>query len=542
MGAYDKVTAALMALSVLDRFKLYSGASYRQDGTLEQQAGFGEGGVDANFTAYNADFAAVVEMAQALAAQIFGANPPRTVTRLSATSFAEAGNHAAEYTARRAVVLGQTTPGVGHVVSASYNAGASRTEVVVEDIVVDAGLTQAVLGIDPAYAPRLDTYVGATATTAGRAGQLPAPQAGDQDKIPYCDGTRDWVRPWSTIPRGVVGRTSDSTFNVLDNAASQALFCVRRPLRFRANSGTAWGAASYAYVISYAAGVVTIGGAPLTAAIAGDSGFEIQFGDMLRLVQVRDFFPGLFSVAYGATDLCFGSGGTAIATDYYSSLVPANAFDGNLGTYWQRNTGTSGYIGYHFTAAKNVAAYKLITGPLSSPQLPVSWTFEGSNDGSNWTTLDTRTGQALGQYDSRIYTCTAGSYAYYRLNVTSNGGGVLALAGLEMYAATSMNLFANKYGHAFRWFQGRAHLARLAVRPRMDDSGALQPTVNVTIGGVPALTAALSVNDASFAASAATVDPVAAALSSGSDIELVVTGGTNNDGLDLDAMLLFILE
>src|SRR5690606_7166352 len=56
---------------------------------------------------------------------------------------------------------------------------------------------------------------------------------------------------------------------------------------------------------------------------------------------------------------------------------------------------------------------------------PKSWTFEGSNDGSNWTTLDTRTTVADWNNEWRTYTFSnTTSYTYYRINVTARQTGV----------------------------------------------------------------------------------------------------------------------
>jgi len=56
---------------------------------------------------------------------------------------------------------------------------------------------------------------------------------------------------------------------------------------------------------------------------------------------------------------------------------------------------------------------------------PRDWQFQGSNDGTNWTTVDTRTGQASwpNRYQTISFTVASpGAYRYYRLNVTANNG------------------------------------------------------------------------------------------------------------------------
>ncbi len=60
---------------------------------------------------------------------------------------------------------------------------------------------------------------------------------------------------------------------------------------------------------------------------------------------------------------------------------------------------------------------------------PKDWTFEGSNDGTNWTVLDTQTNQSFsdasmnGELKQYNFTNTT-EYRYYRLNVSANHGAV----------------------------------------------------------------------------------------------------------------------
>ncbi|MEO7099418.1 MAG: RICIN domain-containing protein, partial [Luteolibacter sp.] len=55
---------------------------------------------------------------------------------------------------------------------------------------------------------------------------------------------------------------------------------------------------------------------------------------------------------------------------------------------------------------------------------PKNWQFQGSNDGSTWSTLDTQSNQTFpGRYQVNTYTVASpASYRYYRLNVTANNG------------------------------------------------------------------------------------------------------------------------
>ena len=68
------------------------------------------------------------------------------------------------------------------------------------------------------------------------------------------------------------------------------------------------------------------------------------------------------------------------------------AFDNNSDTRWSVNA-TSGILTVALAAAKIVAGYSIRARNDSYLiDSPKSWTFEGSNNGTDWTILDTRSG------------------------------------------------------------------------------------------------------------------------------------------------------
>ena len=108
------------------------------------------------------------------------------------------------------------------------------------------------------------------------------------------------------------------------------------------------------------------------------------------------------------------------------------AFDGTYsGTNkWIGDGGGVNYLQIDLGAASSV----LLTYAIAendemggnSGRAPKNWTMKGSNDGTNWTTVDTRTNQtAWGNSEIRTYACASpGSTAfrYYRLAITANNG------------------------------------------------------------------------------------------------------------------------
>ena len=76
----------------------------------------------------------------------------------------------------------------------------------------------------------------------------------------------------------------------------------------------------------------------------------------------------------------------------------ANLFDRTSNTEWSQASGTAGWV----QAEKKDASTKLdsvqiytLTSSNGTGKDPTGWTLKGSNDGTNWTTLDTRTDQTF---------------------------------------------------------------------------------------------------------------------------------------------------
>lgn len=114
------------------------------------------------------------------------------------------------------------------------------------------------------------------------------------------------------------------------------------------------------------------------------------------------------------------------------SIKPGNAFDdivsGNEHRIITKSNSGAVDIIYTFDRPTTVDSYELFLGPISENtylvRAPKTWTFQGSDDGIVWTTLDEQeneTGWAINE--SRYYKFTNGrSYLKYRLYITSNNG------------------------------------------------------------------------------------------------------------------------
>lgn len=134
------------------------------------------------------------------------------------------------------------------------------------------------------------------------------------------------------------------------------------------------------------------------------------------------------------------TGGTAAASQSGSPSgeEKEKAFDGSSATKWLIFA-SSGWISYQFGggAAHAATSYTITSANDYPARDPKSWSLQGSNDGSSWTTLDMRTNQAFAsRFLTKTYTfANTTAYKYYRLNVTANNGGAeLQIAEIGLYA------------------------------------------------------------------------------------------------------------
>ena len=107
-----------------------------------------------------------------------------------------------------------------------------------------------------------------------------------------------------------------------------------------------------------------------------------------------------------------------------SSYTPYKAFDDDVGTYWDGCcTGyPNQWLEYSFTSAVTVITYKIMT---MTSECPAAWHFQGSMNGTAWSTIDTVTGQVCHEYSFESYVVSSpGSYVHYRwvFNQATSGG------------------------------------------------------------------------------------------------------------------------
>jgi hypothetical protein len=132
--------------------------------------------------------------------------------------------------------------------------------------------------------------------------------------------------------------------------------------------------------------------------------------------------------------------GAAAASSVNSTNAAWRAFDRNNGTSWISGTVNLAWLSYEFPTGKVIKRYGFFSSATSGQNIR-TWTFEGSNDNSTWTVLDTQTNFVTGlstfySFDISVNTTL---YVYYRINVTAvqTAGNFINIPELEMSEVTN---------------------------------------------------------------------------------------------------------
>ncbi|MEV6168953.1 GH92 family glycosyl hydrolase [Streptomyces sp. NPDC051954] len=110
--------------------------------------------------------------------------------------------------------------------------------------------------------------------------------------------------------------------------------------------------------------------------------------------------------------------------------VKENLVDGEPSSKWLTFAPT-GWAEFDLDAPVKVVTYALTSANDHDERDPLDWTLKGSTDGTNWTTLDTRTGEKFAErFQTKTYdipASAAAEYQHFRLDVTKNNGASDAL-------------------------------------------------------------------------------------------------------------------
>lgn len=204
---------------------------------------------------------------------------------------------------------------------------------------------------------------------------------------------------------------------------------------FRGLAGYTYGPASQADIIN--AGD-TIVGANITQSQAVSFGihWSILIGDKEPDAETWSSTNGDFAVELNLDVREVDSRGGLVSTfrgDVTSQIAAATssaganedlAHDGLTSTHWFAAAAT-GWLQYDFGAGvtKTIRRYRLSASASASDRDPMNWTLKGSNNGTDFTVVDTRVNESFGNREqTREFKLngTPAAYRYYRLDVTAN--------------------------------------------------------------------------------------------------------------------------
>jgi CxxC motif-containing protein (DUF1111 family) len=141
------------------------------------------------------------------------------------------------------------------------------------------------------------------------------------------------------------------------------------------------------------------------------------------------------SSAGGETEIT-NSGGTVTAqyNDSPAGEGVANLTDNDINTKYL-TFNASAWVQLQVSEPYVVTRYTLTSANDSPERDPLNWTLQGSNNGSTWTTIDSRSNEDFpNRFQTREFTFNnSAGYSYYRFNLQNNSGSILQLAEIELF-------------------------------------------------------------------------------------------------------------
>lgn len=146
----------------------------------------------------------------------------------------------------------------------------------------------------------------------------------------------------------------------------------------------------------------------------GDMSFAIDHVEMKNITYNSTPIRQHISFPVESTNDNYSGFSSAEGTGYNGHH--SNAFDNNTSTYWRDDENAS-FIQYNFNdnLMVNLTSYKItVDSYLYGPE---DWVLYGSNDGTNWISIETRNGVSWSTGQTREFTLNEPSAAYNRFRI-----------------------------------------------------------------------------------------------------------------------------
>lgn len=183
------------------------------------------------------------------------------------------------------------------------------------------------------------------------------------------------------------------------------------------------------------------GAVPLSTDDIYSNGFNIAVNQNITAVSLRSTIPNVYLPAMPIPAMTGNTQPSGTVNAGSDTTNAWKAFDQEItnATWWTGTGATTGtaWLSYQFPIAKTIKRY-FFTSTGGTSFTPRDWTFQGSNDGSTWATLDTVITTQLTTYVSGLLANTT-AYLYYRINISAAyaGGTTVYLSRLEMTESTA---------------------------------------------------------------------------------------------------------
>ncbi|MFT3782202.1 MAG: discoidin domain-containing protein [Nibricoccus sp.] len=160
--------------------------------------------------------------------------------------------------------------------------------------------------------------------------------------------------------------------------------------------------------------------------------FTAHSGNLTQLAELKLFGVQTGSAMVRLSPAAFNARGENGVDEGLAKL-----FDGNVYSKWLDFSAVT-WVKVSFSSPTMLDAYSLASANDAPERDPMNWTLSGSNDGVNWTVIETHTNESWGaRFQMRDFALVQRSAAYtqFRFDFTAHSGNVTQLAELELYGA-----------------------------------------------------------------------------------------------------------
>ena len=176
--------------------------------------------------------------------------------------------------------------------------------------------------------------------------------------------------------------------------------------------------------------------------------------------NMEDHFDAFFSLVYGNSFRAFDGSTSGTHQTDYTGEYGVNSMDDQRVNKWFMNS-LPAYTTYTFNKkrAEFVNMYKIIYGDYDTGRRPVSFTLEGSNDGTNWDMLDYRYSVTPANFKAAlVFTMPQIRHGYrmFKITIAASGGTQSELSDISLYAI-DLPLVDTviDYGRSYTFFPGQ---------------------------------------------------------------------------------------